>query len=141
MSLTAFPGNTKATPERVAHMLEEGIDPHDFVAVGEFLNMHPDAARRAMQKLGHVPPAGPRQFTSAEDVARIRQLGAEGMIAPFICEDVSVSEDTVKRVLGPRPEAALEWRRAWLAIRKNARMLELHYEISPRGKNMGKRAA
>lgn len=111
------------TKERLTELLEEGLDRDQIASV---LDVWPDTVTRALRRHELIPPAEPARRVTPEIRRRILVLGAEGMPCPWIAEDVQLSEDTVKRVLGPRPEAALEWRRAWSGIRHKDELYSLH---------------
>jgi hypothetical protein len=95
----------------------------------ERLGIHRDSVRRALRRHKLVP-VGHRPCTP-EEIARVQQLGAEGMIAPFIAEDVGLNTHTVHRILGPRPEVAAEWGAVWGEILHDERVLEWHRRIAP----------
>jgi IS30 family transposase len=117
------------TKARLQELMDENLDREQMAAV---LKVHPDSIRRAMRR-HELVEIKPHNVITPAQRRRIMQLGAEGMISTWIAEDVGLSKHTVKKVLGPRPEAARAWQQMWQGIRRDETLYALHCSLNPRG--------
>lgn len=115
-----------ATREVLERMLAESLALEEMAAR---LKLHVDSVRRALRRHELIAPS--RQLVSEEVRRRVLQLGAEGMVANWIAEDVKLHVSTVHRILGPRPEDVQEWQSVWLQIRRDEELYWLHTSIAP----------
>jgi hypothetical protein len=117
-----------ATKERLEHMLD--VEKLEVEEIARRLKIHRDSVYRAMRKHKLLGPRRQRPLTGAE-IARVKLLGAEGMPANWIAEDVRCATCTVHAILGNRPDAARQWRAAWSGIRHHDELYLLHNQIAP----------
>jgi DNA-binding CsgD family transcriptional regulator len=108
--------------------VDEGLDEYE---ISRRTGIAVATLQRKILRYGLREPLQQHAVLTTLEVKRIRQLADEGMPTNWIAEDLRISTCTVHSVVGNRPEAALEWRRVWQAIRRSEELYWHHHDVAP----------